>query len=80
MDKRPILYGDLLNDYKIFVALSRQRKTDGMSGYVFAIPYSEIEVYLRLLKITNFYQRQRLIERIEFMDQVYCEHINEKKK
>ena len=80
MDKKPVLYEDLFNDYEIFIKLSSQRRIDGMSGYVFPIKFSETEAYLRLLKITNLDQRQRLLERIELMDKIYCECINEKKK
>lgn len=80
MDDRPILYEDLLNDYTVFTELSRKRRIDGMSGYVFPINFSEIESYFRLMKIENFHQQQRLIKRIEFMDDIYCKHSNEKKK
>jgi len=80
MDNRPILYDDLLNDYTIFTELSKTRRVDGMSGYVFHIEFSEIEAYLQLMEISDFHQRQRLIKRIEFMDSTYCKQANEKKK
>lgn len=49
-----------------------------MSGYVGQIPYSEIEAYMRIHDIDA--GRERLLERIEFMDRIYCNFYNEKKK
>jgi len=80
MEDRPILHEDLINDYSVFIELSKKRRIDGMSGHVFYINFSEIESYLRLMEIKDPDQRQRLIKRIEFMDNIYCKHSNEKKK
>lgn len=50
-----------------------------MSGYVGQIPYSEIEAYFKIFKIEDLEQRERLLERIDFLDRLYCQHCNEKK-
>ena len=80
MLNRPSLYGDLYDDWNIFWKLSGKRRIDVMSGRVGQIPYPEIESYMRIHKIDGEIERERLVERIEFMDKIFCNFHNEKVK
>ena len=78
IENRPFLYPDLFDDWNIFWRLSGKRRVDGMSGYVGQIPYSEIEAYMRIHDIDT--GRERLLDRIEFMDRIFCNFHNREKK
>lgn len=75
-----MLHNDLYEDWDIFWRLSSKRRIDGMSGRVEPILYSEIEAYMRIHRIDEFEEQDRLVKRIEFMDILYCNHYNTKKK
>lgn len=51
-----------------------------MSGYISPISFSEIEAYMRLMHINEYKEQQEFIERIRFMDGVYCNAMNKKEK
>lgn len=60
--------------------MSARREIDGMSGYISPIPFSEIESYIRLTRINGKKEQDEFIERIKFMDRVYCNAMNKKEK
>ena len=79
VEGQPSLYEDLYEDWNIFWKLSGKRRFDGMSGFVGPIPYAEIEAYMKIYGITGIVERERLVERIQFLDQIFCEYHNRKK-
>ena len=72
LDTKPKLYNDLVEDFNIFLDLSGNRQWDGMAGIPHSILFSEIEAYMRLHEIDD--SNHRLLKRIVFMDQIYCEY------
>lgn len=80
METRPTLYSDLQNDWNIFWDLCSRRKVDSMAGRMERISYLEIEAYMRIHDINNGVERTRLLDRIDFLDKIYCNHYNDKVK
>ena len=78
LDTRPKLHDDLVADFNIFHDLSKSRQWDGMSGTPHSISFSEIEAYLRLHEVDDQTQKIRLINRLSFMDQIYCDYHRKK--
>lgn len=79
IESEPVLHVDLYEDWNIFWRLSAQRRIDGFAGRVEPIRISEIESYMRLNRITDEDEQNRLIERIEFLDKIFCDYYNGKK-
>ena len=72
LDLRPKLHEDLKEDFDIFIDLSKNRQWDSMAGTPHSIQFSEIESYMHLYEIED--PDRRLLKRLVFMDQIYCEH------
>lgn len=80
LEKKPDLYPDLQLDYHAFSMLSASRRI-GMD--VSPIPISEILAYAQYFHISDYTQRQVLLQRVRFLDRVFLdEHsrVRESKK
>jgi hypothetical protein len=71
------LFDDLTEDFNIFIELSASRQWDSMAGLPQPLRFSELEAYMRLQRIENPLQQQRLLKRLQFMDQTYCNYYRE---
>ena len=75
LDKKPVLYRDLENDYRAFIALNASRPIGMVEG---AIPLSEIYAYMQIFEISNYDQRKLFIQRIRFLDKIYLDFAHKK--
>lgn len=79
LQKRPVLFEDLIPVWNAFQSLSRHRPIFDM-GLPGLIPLSELKVYMDMNGIEDGDHRAEFVELIGAMDDVYIEHGLKKRK
>jgi hypothetical protein len=74
-DEKPQLYEDLQFDYAAFFELSGSRQIGMQSG---PIPISEMKAYCDLFGIDGFAERKLFLRRMQILDRVYLEWVDQK--
>lgn len=73
LEARPILYEDLHYHWQVFLDLNETRSA-GFAGPE-SITYHEINAYMEAHEITEPSERQRLIQRVRFIDREFLKAI-----